>query len=263
MSIMTDHRPHPWRAIRAVVTKHGDNEHHVELHVTHQDDTAELPFAAWLPEELPLGAGPVPATSAPMLPPERHQVTVHRELDDDEELAAQLLHMERFVHEKADLLAEENDTRMKLLRAAARAAVDRSARRVKWVQWRFESSWSAQQLKRRRDRVRPLVGGLAVLLESGDVSQDTAARIMSLRARYLSLPDESRRLPMLTPERLAAMDAERGKVTIHAAGCDYDGCTGCVVMPDEEGGYEVQLPGVDHWVHFERSEVEFAVAVAL
>ena len=48
------------------------------------------------------------------------------------------------------------------------------------------------------------------------------------------------------------------QVTVHAPGCEYDNCIGCVVMPDPEGGYEVQLPGVDHWLHFERSELEFA-----
>lgn len=58
--------------------------------------------------------------------------------------------------------------------------------------------------------------------------------------------------------------ARRGapEVTVHARASRYDGRHGYVVEPDEEGGYEVALPGVPRPVHFEASEVEFAAAGA-
>ena len=250
------HRPHlPRRGIAGIIhRRHRDGEPTIEI-----EPVTDESIHAWLnapntgPDDL-AGIGRMPFTvqpalspSAPLLPAERTRVTVYRELDDDEAFAARLLEMERETQADADVLAGENDTRMTLLLARAKAATDR-----------WEKSKAAAIFARRRDLIRAMVPEVGHLLAWGDITQETAAFVMGLRSRFLSSPQESAHLPKLTPELLAAMDAERGRVTIHAPGCEYDNCAGCVVMPDEEGGYEVQLPGVDHLVHFERSELEFA-----
>lgn len=51
-------------------------------------------------------------------------------------------------------------------------------------------------------------------------------------------------------------------VTIHSERSRYDGYRGHLVERDEEGGFEVELPGAERLVHFEASEVEFTAAVA-
>jgi hypothetical protein len=54
----------------------------------------------------------------------------------------------------------------------------------------------------------------------------------------------------------------RSEATIHSATSQYDGRHGYVVERDEEGGFEVELPGVPGPLHFEDSEVEISPAVA-
>lgn len=46
------------------------------------------------------------------------------------------------------------------------------------------------------------------------------------------------------------------EVTVHAPGSRYDGYTGFVVEPDEEGGFEVTLPCAELLLHFESGELE-------
>ena len=258
MHILPDHRPR--RGIAGIIHRHrrADGEPTIEI-----EPVTDESIHAWLnapntgPDDLagvsrmPFTVQPVLSPSAPLPPAERTQVTVYRELDDDERFAERLLRMERYVHSLADTLEGENDTRMELLLARSRQFGERWAR-----------SKAATVFARRRDLIRAMVPEVGHLLAWGDISAETAAWIVSLRSRFLSSPQESAHLPKLTPELLAAMDAERGRVTIHAPGCQYDNCCGRVVMPDEEGGYEVQLPGVDHWVHFETRELEFAAAGA-
>lgn len=207
MSIISEHRPHvPWRKAAAVITRRRDGEGlHVELHVA----DAEPSIAQWLASgDVP--AMPELAPSAPLLPLERRQVTVHRELDDDEALAVAMLAMERDAHSLADQLAEENDTRLALLLAASEAAVSRSAGRLRWIESRWEQSHAAEVFRRRRERVRELVPALGHLLAEGWVSQETAVAVMGLRSRYLSAAEtDSSLLPKLTPSLLAVLDAER------------------------------------------------------
>lgn len=62
-------------------------------------------------------------------------------------------------------------------------------------------------------------------------------------------------------DRMMAED-ERNEVTVHAISSHYDGRHGHVVERDEEGGFEVELPGVPRPLHFEVSELEFSSAVA-
>lgn len=209
-----DHKPHiPWRHVRAVITPHGDDEHHVDVQVSHTDEPS---IAAWLAtgDRRPSAAEASP-THVPLAgfwpTPGRREVRPHREFDDDTELATALLAMERETHALADTLAGENDTRMTLLLAASEAAVKRSAARVRYVARLFEQSWTAQVFARRRARIRSLVPALGHLLAVGDVSQETAAAVMVLRSRYLNAVDtDSVRIPRLTPELLARLDAERG-----------------------------------------------------
>ena len=258
MSI-SDHLPR--RGIAGIIHRHrrADGEPTLEIEPVTDDS-----IHAWLnppntgPDDL-AGVSRMPFTVHPVSPAspvdlpgsplmlESQQVTVYRELDDDEAFAARLLAMEREAQADADLLEAENDARLTLLLARSRQFGER-----------WQRSKAATVFARRRDLIRAMVPEVGHLLAWGDISTETAAWIVSLRSRFLSSPQESAHLPKLTPEVLAAMDAERGRVTIHAPGCEYDNCAGCVVMPDEEGGYEVQLPGVDHLVHFERSELEFA-----
>ena len=260
------HRPHlPRRGIAGIIHRRhrADGEPTIEIEpVTDESIHAWLSLPNTGPEDVQ-GVARMPFTVQPASPAtpidlpgsprmlEAEHVTVYTELDDDERFAERLLAMEREAQADADVLAGENDTRMTLLLARAKAATDR-----------WEKSKAAAIFARRRDLIRAMVPEVGHLLAWGDVTPATAVWIVSLRSRFLSAPQESAHLPKLTPELLAAMDAERGRVTIHAPGCEYDNCIGCVVMPDEEGGYEVQLPGVDHWLHFERSELEFAAAGA-
>lgn len=190
-----------------MVTKHGD-EHHVDVQVTHRDD--EPSIAAWLAsgdrrptatELAPVSIPTMPyvSPSAPLLPQGRYQVTVHRELDDDERFAQSLLRMEREVQAVADFLAADFDARMERLLSRSRAFGEHWAR-----------CKTASVLQRRRGRVAPLVRELGQLLASEDVAPETAVAIVGLRSRYLSSPEDSQRLPRLTPELLAELDAQRG-----------------------------------------------------
>lgn len=197
----------PWGGVVGVIRRHHDDgEPTIEL--------SDSSIREWLAAadrqptavELAPARVPVLSPSAPLLPLERRQVTVYRELDDDDRLTEQLLSHERDVHARANQMVEANDRRMERLLAVSAAAVQRSAARVAWVLEQVEKA----TFRRRRASIAPLVNQLGHLLVAEDVDQSTAARIMSLRSRYLSSPDDSQRLPRLTPERLAAMDAERG-----------------------------------------------------
>lgn len=267
MSI-THHKPHkPWGGVVGLIRRHRDEDDRPTAELVPVTDES---IHAWLnppntgPDDLggvrlmPFTVHPAVSPSSPLLPVERSQVTVHRELDDDEQLTERLLRMEREAHALADVLAGENDTRMTLLLAASEAAVQRSARRVRWVAALFEPI-ASEVFRRRRARIAPLVPELAQLLASEDVDPTTAAAIIGLRAKYLSAAEqESQRIPKLTPELLARLDAEKAaEVVVHAPRCEYDGCIGHVAMPDPEGGYEVELPGCPRWLHFEASELEF------
>jgi hypothetical protein len=55
---------------------------------------------------------------------------------------------------------------------------------------------------------------------------------------------------------------ERNEVMVRSRRSQYNGRIGHVVERDEEGGFEVNLPGVARLLHFEASEIEFRAAVA-
>jgi len=146
--------------------------------------------------------------SAPMLPAGRRQVTVWRSPGPREQVDVAVDAHRMRVHVVADRLARENDERMSVLLERSARAVHVSSLRAHWC----DDLWTSTVFRRRRERIRPLVPELGRLLELGDVDQATAARVMSLRARYLSAADsDSQRLPKMTPELLAAMDTERAK----------------------------------------------------
>ena len=258
-----DHRPHrPWGGAVGLIRRHRDEDDRPTAELVPVTDES---IHAWLnppntgPDDLggvhlmPFTVHPAVSPSSPLLPAERTQVTVHRELDDDEQLTASLLRMERETHALADTLEGENDTRMTLLLARSRAFGER-----------WQQSKLAIVFGRRREQIRALVPALGHLLASEDVSPHTAARIMSLRSQFLSAAEmPSATLPKLTPELLAVLDAEKAaEVVVHAPRCEYDGCIGHIAMPDPEGGYEVELPGCPRWLHFEASELEFTKAGA-
>lgn len=209
MSIISDHRPHvPWRKASATITRKRDGRIvDVDLHVADEPSIHE-----WLTSGDRAPSAPELPPSVPLLPLGRRQVTVYRELDDDEALARQLLTMEQRMRATADALAAENDARMERLLEWSAVAARRAAMRVQWVQGRFASGTFA----RRRAEITPLVRELGYLLASGDVDPVTAAGVMGLRSRFLSSPDDSQRLPRLTPELLAVLDAERDARTVVA-----------------------------------------------
>lgn len=217
VSILTDHRPHPWRAVKAVVTKHGDTDgHHVDLHVADEPSITD-----WLESGDPLAAtaelAPVTPVDLPQSLPylEAEHVTVHRELSAEEAFAESLATMQRETQALADTLTGENDTRMTLLlsrfeRLDARVGsmVSASARAWEAVEDRLRR---LVVTRRRRRAITPLVLELGALVQSGDVSEASAVALMGLRSRYLdAVDDESQRLPRLTPELLAELDRTLG-----------------------------------------------------
>jgi hypothetical protein len=218
MSI-ADHRPHvPWGGVAAIIRRRHEDGGEPTLVLS---DTSihewlaqgdRVPPAAELvparPADEPTALLPALSPSAPMLPPARRQVTVWRSPAAREQTGRDLDAHRMRVHVVADRLARENDERMSVLLERSARAVHTSSLRAHWC----DELWTKSVFRRRRERIRALVPELGRLLELGDVDQATAARVMSLRARYLSASDEeSQRLPRLTPELLAAMDVERAK----------------------------------------------------
>lgn len=193
MSILSDHRPHPWRAVKAVVTPSVGDAHHLDVHVAAQDGS----IAEWL------ATAPI-TPSAPLLPPERTQVVVHREPTVEQAMARKLAEHAYAVHAPVDRLVRENDQRM--ARLARR--VGHAERLVRSTARWLESQWATAIAVRRNARAQQLTAQLDGLLGVGDVTPETAARLVALRGRYVSAVDApSERLPRLTPDVLADLDA--------------------------------------------------------
>lgn len=197
MSIISDHKPHvPWRKVRAVVTPNSGDAHHLDVHVAAQDGS----IAEWL--------ATAPVTPAqPLLPMERTQVVVHREPTVEQVMARALAEHAYAVHAPVDVLVRENDARM--ARLARRVGhVERVVRgTARWL----ESQWATAVAVRRNARAQQLTAQLDSLLGIGDVTPETAARLVALRGRYVSAVDApSERIPRLTPDLLARLDRTLG-----------------------------------------------------
>ena len=218
------HRPHlPRRGIAGIIHRHrrADGEPTIEI-----EPVTDESIHAWLtsgdrqltaPEQRPAIA---PAAHVPNTGPEdlagvaRMPFTVYTELDDDEAFAARLLAMERDAHSVADFLAADFDARMEKLLARSRRSGNAWGTAVSLLERGWEATEallaSVRVTRRRKAAITPLVLNLGELMELGDVSMESASVIVLLRSRYLSATEmPSQRIPKLTDELLAAMDAER------------------------------------------------------
>lgn len=206
---------HRWRGIASVVHHRRHGEHEMTVEVSHRDESS---IGEWL-----ASAGPVAAELSPAAvpvagfwpTPGRREVRPVREFDDDGELATALLAMEREAQALADTLAGENDTRMTLLLGRLRQLDRKVGAMVSAAERAWESTADvlARVLvtRRRKAAITPLVRELGALVHLGDVSPESAAVMVALRSRYLHATDaDSQRLPRMSPELLAELDAERG-----------------------------------------------------
>jgi hypothetical protein len=226
---IADHKPHvPWGGVVGLIRRHHDEGGQPTIELT---DTSirewlasgdRTPTAAELVPVMPHAEPARLLAHRPNTGPDdvqgvqRMPFTIHRDLDDDDALTEQLLAMERATRSLADRLTAENDRRLEVLLARFRALDERVGAMVSAANraWENTSEVLARVLvtKRRRESIRPLVPELGRLIESGDVDPLVAARIVKLRADYLyAVEADSQRLPRLTPDVLAAMDAERAK----------------------------------------------------
>jgi hypothetical protein len=221
---MSDHRPHiPWGGVVGLIRRHHDEDEAPTMVLAPvEDDTSIhdwLASADRRPAAAELPPAQVPALSPTDLPTmpmylEAARVTVASVPSALQVTRTQIARVRERAHRDADALAAENDRRMEQLLAHSRAwgvawSHGSSSLSVAWENTR-EVLARLLVTKRRRERVRPLVPELGHLVAAGDVDPKTAARIMKLRSDWMyALDSDSQRLPRMTPELLAEMDAER------------------------------------------------------
>jgi len=205
VTILTDHKPHvPWRRVRAVITRHGD-EHELDLHVADEHDPS---IAAWL------ATGDRPAAGRIPVMPHAERRAFPPSFDDDETFSARLNQMARLMHSTADRLAAENDLRAARLLRWSGAAISRSAAAgvelAAWAGQRFQPMRQAAVAVRRRNRNVAQTGELGQLLVAGQLPPAAVVSAMVRRSLHATnTAEDSQRIPAMTPALLAELDAQK------------------------------------------------------